>query len=524
MRIAGVLTLLVVVTACARNPRVQVPSSVAPPPHSLIPAPQSIEMRGAPFTVLPTTSIVVSDERARPIGEYLAGVIGLAAGPEPPRVVVGGGADVPPQSIYLRLAALPSAGEEGYELSVSADGVTIAAAQPAGLFYGMQTFRQLLPPFVDFEAIRFDKSRPVQAPGVHIVDRPRFAWRGAMLDVARHFLTVEEVKRYIDLMVLYKMNRLHLHLSDDQGWRLEIKSRPKLTAIGGKTEVGGGPGGFYTQEQYADLIRYAQDRFVTVVPEIDMPSHINAALASYGELNCDDKPRDLYTGTEVGFSNFCVDKEVTYTFIDDVVREIAAMTPGPYFHVGGDEVKTVTRDQYIRFIERVQGILHAHGKQLVGWDEVGAANLLPDSIVQHWRREGSPAQAVAKGAKVIASIATKAYLDMQYDPKTPIGLHWAAYVSVQDAYAWDPVAVMPGVAEPSILGVEAPIWSETIASIRDVEFLAFPRLACVAEIAWSPREPHVWDEFKVRLGAQAPRWSALGINFYRSPAVPWRDW
>ena len=199
-----------------------------------------------------------------------------------------------------------------------------------------------------------------------------------MLDVARHFLSVDEVKRYVDLMAIHKLNRLHLHLADDQGWRIEIGSWPNLAAHGGSTEVGGGAGGFYTHAQYSELVRYAAERFITIVPEIDMPGHTNAALASYAELNCDGVAPPLYTGIEVGFSALCVDKEITYTFIDDVVREIAAITPGPWFHIGGDEVKTLAPERYARFIERVQTIVQSHGKQMIGWDEIAAADAAPD--------------------------------------------------------------------------------------------------------------------------------------------------
>jgi hexosaminidase len=491
--------------------------------HTLIPAPHSLEARSGEFVVTPTTTIVVpaGDERIAWIGGYLSELIGIAAGPERPRVQPGTGS-APAGSIRLLLAGTAALGEdESYELQIASDGVTISARHPAGLFYGVQTFRQLLPPFIDYEALRVEKERTVRAPAVKIVDSPRFQWRGAMLDVSRHFFAVDEVKRYIDLMALHKLNRLHLHLADDQGWRVEIKSWPNLTARGGSTEVGGGPGGFYTQAQYADIVSYAQQRFITIVPEIDMPGHTNAALASYAELNCDGKARELYTGIEVGFSALCVEKDVTYKFIDDVVREIAAMTPGEYFHVGGDEVKTLTPQQYIGFIDRVQKIVVSHGKRMVGWDEVAPAALLPTTLVQHWRPDGSPAPAVAKGAKVIMSLANKAYLDMKYHRDTVLGLNWAGHIDVKDAYDWDPAKLVEDVPESSLVGVEAPLWSETLANIRDVEFMAFPRLAAIAEVAWSRADGRSWDEFKVRVGAQAPRWTALGINFYRSPAVPW---
>jgi hexosaminidase len=407
--------------------------------------------------------------------------------------------------------------DEAYELTIDANGIRIAASAPAGVFYGIQTLRQLLPSSVELRGAR---PHALTVPIAHIIDRPRFAWRGAMLDVARHFFAPADVKRYIDRLALYKFNRLHLHLSDDQGWRIEIASWPDLTARGAGTAVGGGPGGFYTKQDYADLVAYARDRFIAIVPEIDMPSHINAALSSYPELNCDGKAPPPYTGIEVGFSAFCVDKDITYKFIDDVVREIAAMTPAPYVHIGGDEVKTLTPEQYRRFVERVQGIVQAHGKIPIGWDEIVHATLLPSTVVQYWRPDASITPPA--GTKLILSPANKVYLDMKYDDATVLGLNWAGNVAVPVPYTWNPATLLPGVPETAILGVEAPIWSETLTTMADVEFLAFPRLAAVAEVAWSPQAARQWDEFRLRLGAQAPRWSALGINAYWSPLVDWQ--
>jgi hexosaminidase len=524
-RLTTGLLLAVAASSCAK-----VAPVVAPRPpavmrtHAVIPLPQSIDiaLAEAPFTLTRETIIVVppDDERVRAIGQYLADWIGIAAAPAAPRVEIGRGGAPPAGGIVLTLDA-PATGDEGYELSIAADRVRIAASHPAGLFYGVQTLRQLLPWFVEFGGVRPDRSRPIVAPAARIVDRPRFAWRGAMLDVARHFFTVDEVKRYVDLIALYKLNRLHLHLADDQGWRLDITSWPNLARHGGSTQVGGGPGGFYTQAQYSDLVAYAASRFVTIVPEIDMPGHTNAALASYPELNCSGTAAQLYTGTQVGFSALCVDSDVTYRFIDDVVREIAAITPGRYFHIGGDEVKTLTPAKYAAFVERVQTIVESHGKQAIGWDEIAAAKLTGRTVVQHWRPKESPAAAVAQGAKVILSPANRVYLDMKYDAQTPIGLTWAGAIEARDVYEWDPAAFDAAVPESSILGIEAPMWSETLTTIREVEWLAFPRLAEVAEVAWSPADRRVWEEFKGRLGAQAPRWTALGVNFYRSPQVNW---
>ena len=310
-----------VAAACAR--RVPAISPMAVSSFSnVIPLPASVSRSPDPgFTINAQTIIVVSpgDESALRIGRYLSDTIGIAAAPEPPRVEAAV-ATIPGNAIHLRLTPASGVSDEAYELAVDARGVMISASHPAGLFYDVQTFRQLLPPLIEYEAVRPDKARPIVAAAGRIVDRPRFGWRGAMLDVARHFLQVDEVKRYVDLMALYKLNRLHMHLADDQGWRSEIKSWPNLTTHGGSTEVGGGRGGFYTQAQYAEIVQYAADRFITIVPEIDMPGHTNAALASYAELNCDGAARPLYTGIEVGFSALCVEKDITYKFIDDVVR------------------------------------------------------------------------------------------------------------------------------------------------------------------------------------------------------------
>jgi hexosaminidase len=355
-----------------------------------------------------------------------------------------------------------------------------------------------------------------------ITDKPTYGYRGAMLDVSRHFFSVADVKRYIDLIALYKMNRLHLHLSDDQGWRIEIKSWPKLTEIGGKSEVGGGEGGFYTQEQYKDIVKYAQDRYVTIVPEIDMPGHTNAALSAYPELNCNGKATKPYTGIEVGFSTLCTDKEITYQFIDDVIRELAALTPGEYIHIGGDESHVTAMEDYIPFIERAQQIVTKHGKKSMGWDEIAHAKLEQNTIAQWWSKVENAKMAVEQGAKVLVSPATNAYLDMQYDSTTHLGLHWAGYTEVDDAYQWDAVEIAKGIPAESIIGIEAPLWTETVTNMDELEYLVFPRLPGLAEIGWTPKQNRNWETYKVRLGKQKARFEALEIDYYASKRVPWQ--
>lgn len=525
--IMGVIAVMVTACATERRPvqtpgpdptKAATPSPQAPP--ALLPLPVSARFTAGPgLTITASTPIFIQsdDPRAVFVAEFLAGLL-TTVGPAGPSVTQNG-ASIPPGSIVLSLDPALSPNPEAYQLEVSAAGVRLAAASPAGLFHGVQTLRQILPPFLEHDAAR---PRPIVVPEVRITDHPRFPWRGAMLDVARHFFSVAEVKRYIDLMALHKMNRLHLHLSDDQGWRIEIKSWPNLTALGSSSEVGGTVGGFYTQDDYRELVAYAQARFVEVVPEIDMPGHTNAALASYAELNCDGKAPAPYTDIKVGFSSLCVDNERTYTFIEDVVREIAALTPGEFFHIGGDEVKTLTEVQYATFIRRAGEIVRRAGKRVIGWDEIAAVDLQPAPLVQHWRPGTVLQNAVARGSRLIMSPANLAYLDMQYDTTTVLGLSWAGRIEVRDAYSWDPAAEMAGVGEAAIAGVEAPLWTETLSNMREVESMAFPRLAAIAEIAWSPQSQRSWEDFRVRLGGQGPRWLALGLNFYRSPQIPWR--
>jgi hexosaminidase len=414
------------------------------------------------------------------------------------------------------------------------------------LFYGLQTIRQLLPAKVELKTVQ---QGPWEIATGTIRDYPSYTWRGSMLDVARHFFSVEDVKRYIDLLAYYKMNVMHLGLTNDQGWRIEIKSWPNLATHGGSTQVGGGKGGYYTQEQYKDLVAYASERFITLVPEIDMPGHINAALASYGELNSGiivpmegngttanglaepkketqadlgkDKPTRLYSGIGVGFSTLSLTKPSTFKFVEDVIRELAAITPGPYIHIGGDEAHVTKKEDYIVFINRFQEIVKANNKKMIGWEEIAQGDLNEDAVTQYWHSSKYALMTVEKGAKVLMSPAKKAYLDMQYDSTSRLGLHWAAYIEVDSAYSWDPATYEEGLKRENILGVEAPLWSETIANMDDIEYLAFPRLPGYAEIGWTPIEGRSWEEYKVRLGKHGAQMKALDIDFYRSKLVPW---
>jgi hexosaminidase len=508
--------------------------------HRVVPVPSSVNAAaGAPFVFSASTAIVTDGPASLvPIGEFFARIMRKSAAIRLPVQRASQVAGAKGNVVLLRVdtsartgaAASAAARDDGYTLDIAADTVRITARSAAGVFYGVATLRQLLPWGIEAEQSALRLAPTVSVPAGRIEDAPRFAWRGSMLDVARHFFTVDEVKQHIDLMALYKLNRLHLHLADDQGWRIAIASWPKLTQVGGSTEVGGAPSEFYTKADYSEIVRYAAARHIVVVPEIDMPGHTNAAIAAYPRLGCSrptpsiygegTQPAGVYTGIRVGWSALCPDKAVVWRFVDDVVREIAAMTPGPYLHIGGDEVEVLNHAQYAGFVERAQTIVHKYGKTMVGWEEVGKAKLRRGSIAQLWRSD-TALLAVKQGNQLIMSPGPRTYLDMKYTPATEVGLRWAGYIELRTAYDWDPATYASGLSEQSILGVEAPLWSETVKNLNAAQYLLVPRLPALAEVAWSAQAQRSWEGFRTRIAAHAARWRLLGINFYASPQVEW---
>ena len=513
----------------------QAPHSIKLEETGIIPIPTSISSTSGFFEIVSRSSIQLIGNNAdlTRVGNLLADKLRPATGFEIPVSTEKG-------DIILELTAgEPS---EKYTIVIAGDEVKISSTSAAGLFYGIQTLIKALP--VELEKKSAVEKDWTLANG-KIEDEPEFAYRGSMLDVARHFISVEDVKHYIDQMASLKFNYLHLHLTDDQGWRIEIKSWPKLTEIGGKTEVGGTEGGFFTQADYTEIVKYAADRFITVVPEIDMPGHTNAAMASYAELNPgvnlpdgdfstmtegkidfdildkNPEPAEIYTGIEVGFSTFATNKEITYTFVEDVIKELVELTPGPYIHIGGDESHVTEKDDYIYFVERVQDIVTKYGKKSVGWDEIATAKLAPGTVAQFWAKEENANLAKDQGNQILMSPAKRAYLDMQYDSTTQLGLHWAAYIELDDAYNWNPSTYAEGINKSDILGVEAPLWTETLADRSAIEYMAFPRLAALSEVAWSSPDRRNWESFQKRVAIQGKRWDINGIGFYKSPKVNW---
>lgn len=462
--------------------------------------------------------MIECDAIVRPVAECLAKALRTISGLS---IDVVSGSPTSTGNGNIALILEPGHAQDAYELTVRTDGIRIAAQGQSGLFAGIQSLRQL-PPAEGMPTAEW------KIPATHIEDHPRFTYRGAMLDVARHFFGVDDVKRYIDAIALLKFNVLHLHLTDDQGWRLEIDGWPRLTEHGGSTQVGGGGGGFYTQEDFREIVAFAQARFITIVPEIDMPGHTNAALASYPELACDGHAPELYEGIEVGFSSLCIDKERTYEFIEEVLGQVAALTPGPWIHIGGDEALATPEADHLRFIARASAIASRTGKTVIGWHEMGRSSELPaGTIGQYWNfiePENDAAQLAKRfvdgGGKLIMSPADVAYLDMKYDESSPLGLVWAkGPTSLEDAYGWDPAGILPGIGDAEILGVEAPLWTETLSTFDDLTTMAFPRIAAIAEIAWSPADEHDFADFTRRLAAFTPHLDALGIAHHRDAVV-----
>ena len=477
----------------------------------VIPLPVSVTPDPAATFVIPPGVAVSAAPAAAAVAEQLAVVLRRVTGQSVP--LAGDGA--------IRLLLEGPEKSEAYTIEVAADGVTLRAGAPAGLFAAVQTLRQLLP------AGGAEPADEVAVPGGRITDEPRFAYRGMMLDLARHFFGPADLRSWIDTIAQFKINHLHLHLTDDQGWRLEIPGWPRLTEVSGGpgTGVDGAGPGFLTTAEYEELIAYAESRFVTIVPEIDLPGHVNAAQLAYPELTRDGRPVAQRTDAEVGYSSLVADHEQTYAFVEDVLREVAARTPGPYLHIGGDEAFSTPPGDYRTFLSRVLPMVGNFGKRVIGWHEMAAVDLPANAIPQYWRIEPADdgvTRAAAAGHQVIMSPADRSYLDMKYDQDTPLGLDWAGTVGVRRSYDWDPADRLPGVGEESLLGVEAPLWSETLRSLADVQFMAFPRLPAIAEIGWTPRAARDWSSFRDRLAGFGSRWTTEGVNYHRSAEIDWR--
>jgi hexosaminidase len=498
------LLALVSLSACA--------PPAAEPWDTLLPAPSEVLAEPSVRTFDPRSNLGVSHDALLPMAELLAADLRARTGWEWP-VSTASTASIKLEFNDPGPAGLGQA--DAYVLRVERGGVTIRASSVSGVFYGTQTLLQLLPAGATPGSLAMHL-------GV-IRDAPRFSHRGLMVDLARHFFSVAELKKLIDQMARSKLNRLHLHLTDDQGWRLELASHPSLTTIGAATQVGGGQGGFLTRADYSELVEYAQARFIVVIPELDLPGHSNAALASIPSLNCDGVSPAPYTGTMVGFSSLCASRPETFAFIDDVIGELASLTPGPWIHLGGDEAKSTPLADYTAMINHARAAIEANGKSAIGWEEFARADAGRGTIVQHWLDPQLAQQAASNGALILLSPARRVYFDMQYALDTPrdVGTFWAGFVSVPNSYDWEPGDLLEGVPESSIVGVEGAVWTEFIDSDAELESMIFPRLLGVAELGWSQRSAHDLKDYLRRLGSQGPRLTHAQVEFFRAPQVSW---
>ncbi len=494
-------------------------------PVPIIPIPGRAEWQpGAPFALTAAVRVVLDGPLvARGVAARVASGLGRLAGLEVP---VGTADDGAPGRVLLRLPpdaaglGLHRVGAdrlevESYRLDVGPDLIEVTAGGPEGLLHALASLEQLVQVRADGVAV---------VPCVVVEDSPRFAWRGLSVDVARHFFGPTVLRVLVDAMAQLKLTVLHLHLSDDQGWRLEIPSRPLLTERSGSTAVDGDPGGWYSVADFAELTAYALERGIVLVPEVDLPGHVNAALHAYGELTPSGLPEPEFTGIDVGFSRLDASLASTEPFLRDVLGDVAAMTTGPYLHIGGDEVLTMGAEEHRTLVGLAAAQVLAGGKVVVGWQEVAGAELGAGAVVQLWDEREDRARVVAaveRGAGLLLSPATRVYLDMKYEPSTPLGLDWAGTVQLRDAYSWDPLAVVPEVPVDRVVGIEATIWTETLRTADDLFSMLLPRLAAVAEVAWSQPGRIDWDGFAARVPALGRRWSAEGLAWHRAADVEW---
>lgn len=460
------------------------------------------------------------------------------------------------KAIHLYLVSDKSIPADGYRLKISATGVSLSANSPSGIFYGVQTLLQLFPK----EIVNKDGHTSVKQwslPLVSIEDHPRFGWRGLMLDVTRHFFTVAQVKDYIDQMVKYKFNMLHLHLTDDQGWRIEIKSLPKLTEVGAwrlertgtfgtfpKPQPGEKPtyGGFYTHEDIKELVKYAADRFVNILPEIDVPGHSLAALASYPDLSCTPgeyyvSPGDRFMVWPGGGQHFyglidntlCPANEKVYEFLDKVFTEVAQLFPFQYIHMGGDEtarnfwekdeqIKALMKKENLKnldevqsyFVKRVEKIINSKGKKMIGWDEILQGGLAPNAAVMSWRGMSGGIEAAKSGHEVVMSPTDFVYIDyMQGDASIEPPVY--STLRLKKTYSFEPLP--EGVNEKLIRGGQANLWTEQVYNMRHAQYMTWPRALAVAEVLWSPKEKRNWNGFVPRVEKQFERMDAAQVKY-----------
>ena len=508
----------------------------------IIPLPSTYELKPGTFYITGQSSIGIdkSDPEMTALANYFNEEISDATGFSLPVNNSG--------TIIFQLGEHKELGEEGYQLSISSDQLILSAYKHHGIFNGIQSVLQLLPPEIKSKTVQADATWSINC--IEVTDKPQFAWRGLMLDVSRHFFTKQEVKKFIDQMAEYKYNVFHWHLTDDQGWRLEVKSLPRLTAIGAwrAPRVGNwwerepqlptdslSYGGYYTTEDIREIVEYAQQRYVTIVPEIDIPGHSMAALSAYPEISCTGGPfhvnvgNTFYTKIE---NSLCAGNEQTFEVLDSVFAEVARLFPSPYIHIGGDECykgfwekcskcKMRMQKEHLKnleelqsyFVKRVAAMVQKRGKQVIGWDEILEGGLAPETIVMSWRGMKGGIEAAKQGHSVIMTPTDHCYLDFyQGDPTVEPNTY--SMLRLQDCYKYQ---LIPDSVDASlIMGGQGNLWTESVPHYRQVEYMIWPRALAISETLWTDARLRNWKFFVNRVEQQFERFDRSGVNYARS--------
>ena len=523
-----------VIAACSGGATKQMPYNGG---INIIPTPVSLEQAEGNFSLSKNMKIAASTPEAKTVAEYFAGQMNLATGYD---IKVG---DDAIGGMELIIDEALGVNDEGYMLDVTPHSDVVKAKTAQGLFYGMQSFMQLLPAEIQSQ-VEVD-GIAWTAPAVSIKDEPRFEYRGIMLDPCRHFIPVENIKKHLDVLALFKINRMHWHLTDDQGWRIEIKKYPKLTEVGSKRIDGEGTeyGGFYTQEQIKDIVKYASDRFITIIPEIELPGHELAAISAYPELSCKGEPTTPRIIWGVEDIVLCAGKDATFEFFQDVLDEVASLFPGEYIHIGGDECPKLSwkecplcqkrineeglnsdrnhsAEERLQsyFIQRIEKYLaEKHDRKIIGWDEILEGGLAPSATVMSWRGEQGGIAAASLGHDAIMTPSSDGmYIDQfQGDPKIePVAI--GGYDPLSRVYAYNPVPdtlAATGKAK-FIKGVQTNLWSEYMYCPDLVEYRAYPRVLALAEIGWTSLSRKDYKDFERRLNNALVRLDELNINYH----------
>lgn len=513
---------------------------------SLIPKPAEMVIGESSFRFRESTSLVVESVEQKLVADYFVRIFENATGWKP-EIIVGGNEGA--NQVFFRTE--PMLNPEAYKLEVQKNRIEINASKPVGFFYALQTLRQLLP--AEFENPQNPAETEWLVPSVTISDSPAFRWRGFMLDVSRHFFKKEEVMQMIDYLALHKINTLHLHLVDDQGWRLEIRKYPKLTAIGAwrvdredkhwnarpKQQEGEKAtyGGFYTQDDIREMIAYAQTRFITIVPEIEMPAHVTSALAAYPQYSCTSGPFTVLPGGVWPITDiYCAGKDSTFLFLEDILTEVAELFPSKYIHIGGDEAtktewekcpdcKKRMKTEGLKdvhelqsyFIKRIEKFLHSKGKILLGWDEILEGGLPAEATVMSWRGVKGGIEAANQGHDVVMTPTSECYFDYYQGPVDQEPLAIGGYLPLSKVYNFNPIPEgLNAGAEKHILGAQANLWTEYVPNIDHAEYMTFPRIAALAEVVWSPEKVRSWDDFSRRIQLFMNRYNEMGINYSKS--------